>query len=158
MYGFCSNNALYKSFICNLYFSFNTWYCYYFESNLSLVLHKKVLLIAKKACNIVLQSSKHEEITYLYEFIFVFTSYIIGAILLEKCCRKWGVRKKCFKVGGCPHKGIVYRTGSSNLLHTIRLFWIIFNEVKPPLDQPNSPLISLAKSRWDWERLATPKH
>ena len=109
--------------------SFNTRYCYYFESNLS-----------------------------LYEFIFVFTSYIIGAMLLEKCCRKWGVRKKCLKGGGCPYKGIVYRTGSSNLLHTIRLFWIIFNEVKPPLDQPNSPLISLAKSRWDWERLATPKH
>ena len=41
----------------------------------------------KKACKIVLQSSKHEEheeVTFSHEFTFVFTPYIIESKMLSK--------------------------------------------------------------------------
>lgn len=61
----------------------NTQNCYYFESNLSLILHIKVLLIEKKACNIACSLLNLKK-TVPHEFIFLFTIYIIGAILLKK--------------------------------------------------------------------------
>lgn len=66
------------------------------ETNLNLVWHVKVLLI-KNECNVVLQSSKHAEITVPHEFIFEFTSYTIWVILSKKCCQRWGVQKKYIK-------------------------------------------------------------
>ena len=57
---------------------FYTLDCYYFESNLNLVWH------IGKECSVVLQSSKYEVLTFPHDFIFVFTPYIIGAILSRK--------------------------------------------------------------------------
>ena len=51
-------------------------YYYYFESNLSQVVDIKVLPI--KSYVFFLQSSKHEEITLLLAFIFVFNLYLFG--------------------------------------------------------------------------------
>ena len=48
----------------------------------------------KKKFNVVLYSSKREEIIFAHEFIFVFTAYIIGVTLSKKCCQSWGVQKK----------------------------------------------------------------
>ena len=48
------------------------------------------LSFIKKAFNFNFQSSKNEETTLPYEFIFVFISYFIGAILTEKSCQKHG--------------------------------------------------------------------
>ena len=41
------------------------------------VVYKSV--VYKKACSVVFQSSKNEEMTLLHEFIFVFIQYFIGA-------------------------------------------------------------------------------
>ena len=51
--------------------------CYYFESNLSLVLPINVLLI-EKACKVDLYSPKQEEILFAHEFIFVLIMYCFG--------------------------------------------------------------------------------
>ena len=51
--------------------------CYYFESNLSLVLPINVLLI-EKACKVDLYSPKQEEILFVHEFIFVLIMYCFG--------------------------------------------------------------------------------
>ena len=59
--------------------SFCTCDSYYFESNLGLVLLMKVLF-TKNVCNVVLQSSKPEEITFPPGIMFVFMPYFIGAI------------------------------------------------------------------------------
>ena len=66
---------------------------YYFESNHSLVLLMKVF-VTKKACIVVLLSSKHEEMTFPREFIFVFIQYLIGAISSEKILSKVGGSEK----------------------------------------------------------------
>ena len=50
---------------------YNIWGCYYFESKLMLVMLMKMLLI-KKICNVVLYSSEHEEITFLYVYFCVY--------------------------------------------------------------------------------------
>ena len=50
-------------------------------------------------CNVVLQSSKHKEMFFLYESIFVFIPYLIGLTLLKKCCLNWEYRKR-YKMGG----------------------------------------------------------
>ena len=95
-YGFSSSNALYSaslSFILLLFLliTFDTW-DFYFESNLSLVLLVKVLLI-KRACKVLLYSPKHEEITFLHNSIFVFILYLIEAILSKKCQEVVGWKK-----------------------------------------------------------------
>ena len=107
MYRFCGNNALYSLYTARLWYAvliflwtpFDTWDCYYFESNLYLVLHIKMLFI-KKACNFVLQSSKHEEITFPHEFTPVFILYSIGAILSKNVVKSGGFGKK-YKRGIC---------------------------------------------------------
>ena len=86
---------------------FDNWDSYYFESNLSLVLLIKVFL-KKKACNVVLQSSKLEEIILPQDFIFAFMPYFIGLILPKKILSK---------VVEC-----VYRKGFQNL----RILWYLF--------------------------------
>ena len=58
----------------------------------------------KKACNVVLQSSKYEEITLSHGFIFVFISYFLGGDIgkrmfakvesLEKKDKKRGLLKR----------------------------------------------------------------
>ena len=92
-------SLLSKSFIQNVY-------CFRIKSQ-SGVAYKSV--IYKKAFNIDFYSSKNEEITVPHEFIFVFTRYFIGAILLEKSCQKHGVWKKYKKgdrhVRGLPIEG-----------------------------------------------------
>ena len=71
---------------------FDTRDYYYFKSNLSLLLLTKVFL-TKNTCNVVLQSSKHEEITLPEEFMVAFILYFIGAILSKKYCQKWRAQK-----------------------------------------------------------------
>ena len=56
------------------------------------VAYKRAFL--KKACNIAFQSSKNEEITLSYEFIFVFIWYFNEAIFSEKFFQMRGVFKK----------------------------------------------------------------
>ena len=101
MYGFCSNNALNSAGLSFTVFfllaRFGTCDCYYFKSNLCLLMYIELLLI-KRACNINL-SSRHEETTFPRGFIFVFISDFIGAILSRKYCQKWGVWK-IYKGGG----------------------------------------------------------
>ena len=81
MYGFCSNNAFYSTSLLLTMFLFlltpvNTWDRYYFESVVSLVLLIKAFVI-KRASNFVLYSSKHEEVTFSHELIFVFIPYLL---------------------------------------------------------------------------------
>ena len=71
---------------------FDTSDYYYFKSNLSLLLLMKGFF-TKNTCNVVLQSSKHEEITLPEEFMVVFILYFIGTILSKKYCQKWRARK-----------------------------------------------------------------
>ena len=58
MYGFYSNNVLSSASISVMFIilltSFDTWYCYYFKSDLRLVLLIKVLLIKKHGTCFVL--------------------------------------------------------------------------------------------------------
>ena len=108
-YGFSSSNALYSaslSFIILLFLliTFDTW-DFYFESNLSLVLLVKVLLI-KRACKVLLYSPKHEEITFLHNSIFVFIPYLIEAILSKKMSRSGGLEKR-YKKWVCHMGGMV---------------------------------------------------
>ena len=49
----------------------------------------------RKTCNFVLQSSKHEEMIFPYEFIFEFMSHFIRAILSKDV--KWWVWRKYIK-------------------------------------------------------------
>ena len=63
----------------------DTLNCYYFESNVSLI---------NKACHIVLKPSKHKEITFPHEFLFVFIPFIIRMILLKNIVEKWGLEQK----------------------------------------------------------------
>ena len=53
------------------------YYC--FESNLRLVLFKK-MFFTNKACDVVLKSSKHKEIPFRNEAIFAFTLYFIWTV------------------------------------------------------------------------------
>ena len=54
------------------------------------------VLFTKKACSVVFQSSKNEEMTLLHEFIFVFIQYFSGA-----------TKSLVYKIqkGGCLSKG-----------------------------------------------------
>ena len=103
MYGFCSNNAFYSTSLLLTMFLFlltpvNTWDRYYFESVVSLVLLIKVCVI-KRTSNFVLYSSKHEEVTFSHELIFVFIPYFVGVILSRKCQKCGGLAKKYDKGG-----------------------------------------------------------
>ena len=112
MYGFCSSNALYPASLLFRMFifilsPFDTWDCCYFGLNLSLV------LLTKKASNVVFQFSKNEEITLPHELIFAFIRYFTGAILSKKSCEKWEVLKRDKRGRRWPYRGV------SNLLHTM---------------------------------------
>ena len=55
-----------------------------------------------------MKPSKHKEITFPSEFVFVFISYFIEGILSKECCQKWGVWKKDKRVvdiGGLSIEG-----------------------------------------------------
>ena len=56
--------------------------------------------------HVVLQSSKHEELTFACTFIFAFIPHFIGGNIVKKYCQKCAV-------GGCkkPYRGVVYRKG-----------------------------------------------
>ena len=85
LYGFCSN-VLYSASVSFAMFSFpspDTWDCYYFKSNLCLMLLTK-LLLTKKSCNTVLQNNFPFWGYFCHEFIFVFMLYFIVKILSEK--------------------------------------------------------------------------
>ena len=97
-YGSCSNNALYLaslSFIITVFLlpPFNIWDCYYFKSNLILVLIIK-MFFTKKTCNVVLRFSKHEKITFPHEFIFAFIMYFFGVILSKTIVKREAFRKR----------------------------------------------------------------
>ena len=64
------------------------------------------VLLAKKACNIALKSSKHEEIT----FPLVFILHFMGVILPKKV-QKWEGLEKKKKKEELAIKGGVYRRG-----------------------------------------------
>ena len=49
--------------------------------------------------NVVLNSSKHESITFPHEFTFLSVQYFIEAILLKNAVKKGRIRKKVKKVG-----------------------------------------------------------
>ena len=102
MYGFSSNNALYTALLSFTMFIFllTLFDCYYFESNLSLVSYKSASY--KKTCNVVLKSSKHEQITFL--IIFPFIPYLIGAISLKNVGKR---RAGGHKRGDMSIKGVV---------------------------------------------------
>ena len=72
MYEFYSNKALHSASLPFTIFCpttpFDTCDCYYFKSNLSLLMYINMLLI-KKAFSIVLNSSKPEETTFRFFFI-----------------------------------------------------------------------------------------
>ena len=108
MYGFSSNNALYTALLSFTMFIFllTLFDCYYFESNLSLVLYKSPSY--KKTCNVVLKS---------------FIPYLIGAISLKNV----GVSKKKIKrrVGG--HKrGDVSIKGVVQTFFTLWLYLFFY--------------------------------
>ena len=107
---FCGIKTLYAA---NLSFTnpFNTWDCYYVKSNVNLVKHTKLLLL-KKECNVVLYSSKREEITLPHKFILCLPRTSLG----RYCCQRWGVWKK-YKVGMAIYESCL-KKGDSNLLHT----------------------------------------
>ena len=63
---------------------FDTWGCYYFGSNLSLMLLMKVLLIKK---HLTLFFSLLTWRINFATFIFVFVRYVIGEILSKNCCQ-----------------------------------------------------------------------
>ena len=72
----------------------------------------------KKICNVVSQSTKNEEITFPYEFIFVFTSYIIWATFSTKC-QSWALSKfrKNIERGEITIQWIVYGKGFKASAH-----------------------------------------
>ena len=80
IHAFGSNNALYSislsftMFIFRL-IPFNNSDCYYFESNLSMV------LLVQKHKNYVLQSSKHEKMTFHCHCFLLYTSFNWGNII-----------------------------------------------------------------------------
>ena len=117
---FCSNNAL-KSFICNVYCSFNSvWLLLFWIKSQPGVAYKSVSY--KQACKVVLKSSKHEEITFPHGFIFMFIPYFIAAISSKKYWQKWGEGEIKRGEGGQTGEG-VYKKGRSNLLHTLSLYF-----------------------------------
>ena len=72
----------------------------------------KVFLLGK-ACKVVLQSSKHEEMSFPDEFIFVFSPYFIGYF---SSCQKLGTWKK---KGRVDHIGELSIEGGLNFLLTM---------------------------------------
>ena len=100
MYGFCSSKTLYWAslpFGTSIFFDsfWYIWDCYYFKSNLSLVLLIKVLLIKK--------AWRNKFATWVY--FWVYLGYFIMVVLLKKPCQKRRFWKKD-KKGGWPYKGV----------------------------------------------------
>ena len=92
MLEFFSNNSLYSvSLSCTMFIflstPFNSWDCYYFGSDLSLVLLIKMLLIKN---HVTLFCSLHMSLFLVY------CIYVIGTTLPKECCQKWRV---CLKKG-----------------------------------------------------------
>ena len=85
---------------------FDTRVCGYIESNLSLVLLIKVFL-TKKTCDVALLSSKHEEITFPQDFLFVFSHIFNRGYINKK-------KKRDNKKGGFPWDigRVAYKRGS----------------------------------------------
>ena len=99
--------------------AFNTWDNYYFQSNLSLVWYAKVLLIKKeKGCSVVLQSSKHEEITFPHKFILYLPRLPLGQYCQENIVNGSGF-SEIIQRGDCRMGKIVYGRRVSNLSHTM---------------------------------------
>ena len=88
-----------------------------FPTNLTMVWYAKVLLI-KEECNVVLQSSKHEEITFPHEYLFVFTLYITGAILSKNVVNGGGFKKIYIK-GRWPNGGGLSIEGGVQTFYTL---------------------------------------
>ena len=65
----------------------------------------------------VFESPKYEEIILPYEFVFVFITYFIEAILSKKFVRSRGFEKKKW---GWPYRGLSIE-GRFNLLHIISI-------------------------------------
>ena len=85
-----------KSFIYNVYFSYNFFRClrfllFWIKSQPGSTCKN----VSWKTSIVGLQPSKHEEITFLV--IFVFISYFIGVILSKKKVKMWRVRRKVFR-------------------------------------------------------------
>ena len=82
MYGFCNNNALYSARLSFTMFVFLNSFRYQRLLLFRIKSHPTIkVFLTKTACNVLLKSSKHEEVTFLHEFIFVFILYFIGSIL-----------------------------------------------------------------------------
>ena len=72
----------------------------------------------KKACNVVLYSAKHEEITFRHGFIFAFIPCFIGVILSKKFFKKLRLWKNIYvNVRGGIQGWGVYRRGRNSNLH-----------------------------------------
>ena len=67
----------------------------------------------KKPCNIVLQSSKHEETTYPHKFLFLCYPIFYWGYVIKKMFSKVGAMKKYIKGGGdiWGVRGVAYRGG-----------------------------------------------
>ena len=114
------SNALYFSF--TFFFSFDS-FCYFRLLVFQIKSHSGVAYKSVVYKKYVTLSSENEEITLPHEFIFVFIWYFTRVILSEKNV----------KSGGWPYRGVVYRRGGSNLLHTmIQLIRQIHNHFELP--------------------------
>ena len=72
--------------------------------------------LIRKACNVVLQYSKREEITFTHDFIFVFIPYLIGAILSKKMSKVGG--RQPYN-GGVKPARIVFKVKVAPQVHAI---------------------------------------
>ena len=87
MYRFCSNNALYSAVLSFTMFIFllhlfNTWDCYYFEPNINLMWHIKVLLMKKEYRFVVSERWRNNFPSWVC--FFVYPEYHWGDIIVKK--------------------------------------------------------------------------
>ena len=87
MYWFCDNNALYSAILSFRIFIFlrnvfNTLDLYYFESNMNLVWHIKVLLMKKEYCFVVSKRWRNNFGSWVC--FCVYPKYHLGDIIVKK--------------------------------------------------------------------------
>ena len=93
VYGFCSNNALYSAILSVTMFifllnPFNTWDCYYFETNINLMCHIKVLLMKKEYCFAVSETWRNNFPSWVC--FCVYLKFQWGDIVLKNNFEGWG--------------------------------------------------------------------
>ena len=101
MQQYCS--LLSKSFIYNVFFLFNIWDCYYFESNLTLVWHIKVLLIKKNVPLFCGLANMKKQLSLMSLFL-RYPSISLAQYFQKNCCQRW--RSWKYYKGRWPYKGV----------------------------------------------------